>query len=81
MWQLLKEKTDLSNAALTEAILAVDASDGRSDGKLAAQPTECRSCGRKRLSSARHVCLWCGELMPIDPFGRRLPPEEAPPVA
>jgi hypothetical protein len=69
MWQLLRDKTGLSDAELVEQISQLDAADGKMDGMGQRAPVDCPSCGR--TISARHVkCMYCGayksDLGPFD---------------
>jgi hypothetical protein len=59
MWELLKGCSDVTEADLEKKILEIDGRDGAVDGKIAVQPLDCPSCGRK-TSSKRDTCVMCG---------------------
>jgi len=59
MWELLKEKTGLTEEDLMERIRQIDLSDGRADGKVQKQISRCPKCDH--VMSARHQkCMYCG---------------------
>lgn len=59
MWELIRERTDLTEEDLDQKILEVDGRDGRIDGKISRQIADCPHCGRK-TNTRRDVCLMCG---------------------
>ena len=59
MWDLLKEKTDMSDSELRQKMEALDLSDGKEDGKMGSPVINCKSCGRP-ISNRRKICLYCG---------------------
>lgn len=63
MWELVRDRTDLSEDDLAQKIEEIDSRDGAVDGKLGARIVPCPSCGRNS-NSRRSSCVWCGE--PID---------------
>jgi hypothetical protein len=59
MWELLREKTGLTEQDLIERVAILDAKDGTADGKLSRGPTKCVKCNRTVLP--RHQkCMYCG---------------------
>ena len=62
LWELLREKTDLTDEDIENSILEVDMRDGRSDGKMSRSVVKCHSCGRKS-NSTRSECLYCGSMI------------------
>lgn len=59
MWELIRERTTLSDADIERKMQEIDLRDGKSDGKMRAPATECSDCGR--TISRRHArCLYCG---------------------
>jgi len=68
LWELLREKTDLSEVDLLERVAEIDLRDGRYDGKRKKSPSvECPKCGR--MNSKQHgSCLYCGETILLNPF-------------
>lgn len=59
LWELIRDRTDLTDAALTEKAQEVDLRDGMEDGRMSHTRLKCPKCGR--VSSSRHWrCLYCG---------------------
>src|SRR4051794_5155422 len=46
MWSLLKDRTGLTDAALTARIRDIDLRDGVEDGKITPDVQNCQKCGR-----------------------------------
>jgi hypothetical protein len=65
MWQLIKEKTNLTEEDLVNRIAILDAQDGVADGKLNARPQPCPKC-RRTLCVKRDRCLYCGFQLPTE---------------
>lgn len=63
MWSMMREGLGVTDEQLADRIEAIDASDGRIDGKVSATVTACRTCGRK-MSSRHRRCLFCGAEAP-----------------
>lgn len=59
MWELLRDRTDLTEQDLETKILEIDARDGSIDGKIAMKQVNCPSCGRP-THSRRSSCVMCG---------------------
>jgi adenine-specific DNA methylase len=59
MWEILRDRAEITEADLETKILEIDARDGRIDGKINTQPVNCPSCGRT-TSSRRNTCVMCG---------------------
>lgn len=59
MWELLMEKTSLSESDLLDKVREIDLRDGAQDGK-APKKKRCNACGRI-FSMKRISCLYCGE--------------------
>lgn len=59
MWELVRERTGLSEDELERKILEIDARDGRIDGKIGTQSLTCHACG-KPTNSKREFCVMCG---------------------
>jgi rRNA maturation endonuclease Nob1 len=59
MWELIRERTALSEEDLERKMLEVDMRDGRADGKIDLQILTCDACGQK-TNSKRSVCVMCG---------------------
>lgn len=63
MWELLRERTELTDDDLRTKMQEVDLRDGTADGRLKAVTVDCRECGRA-VNSRRGTCLYCGCEMP-----------------
>ncbi len=60
LWELLREKLNISDADLQAKIQEVDMRDGVADGKMTTTALKCPTCGR--TSSSKHwKCLYCGQ--------------------
>jgi hypothetical protein len=59
MWELLRERTGLTEEDLTAKVQEVDLRDGVQDGKVTKEVLKCVKCGRT-LSRRHHCCLYCG---------------------
>jgi hypothetical protein len=62
-WELLRERTGLTDEDLSAKIAEVDARDGLLDGKMTPAIVNCTSCARPG-STRREVCLYCGSALP-----------------
>jgi len=70
MWELIRDKTKLTEEDLAVKISEIDMRDGQMDGRAApAKMKTCPSCNR--AMSARHKrCLFCGRVdIDPNPFG------------
>ncbi len=68
LWELVRERLQLSDADLERIAQEVDLRDGKQDGRLSEHPLQCPQCGR--VSNSRHKkCLYCGLLFEGDAFG------------
>lgn len=59
LWTLLKENTKLTEEDLLEKIKEIDLSDGKLDGKVRQNVSDCPQCGRV-MSQKHRRCLYCG---------------------
>lgn len=59
MWELLRERAELTDTELEEKILEVDLRDGKADGKIGPQIIACPNCNRN-TNSKRQLCMMCG---------------------
>jgi hypothetical protein len=70
LWRILKEKHSLDDNEVIRQITMIDMEDGKLDGRKLKQPPQpCPKCGRV-LSKQRAKCLFCGELIAVNPFER-----------
>jgi hypothetical protein len=59
MWELLSERTNLTEKDLVAKVTEVDLRDGKADGRLRTDVRKCAQCGR--TLQKRHLkCLYCG---------------------
>lgn len=59
MWELLRDKAQLSEAELMEKVKEIDLRDGVPDGKVTKTVAQCPKCNR--VMSPRHKrCMYCG---------------------
>lgn len=59
MFELLQEKTGVTQRELAAKITEVDVRDGKADGRMTPQPKHCPSC-RSMMSPRFNRCLFCG---------------------
>ncbi len=59
MWELLRDRSELTEEDIEAKILEIDGRDGRVDGKIATKLTTCTTCGRP-TNSRRGSCVMCG---------------------
>ena len=59
VWELLREKTGMTEQDLAVRVAMIDARDGVADGKITHTVRPCGKCGRP--VAARHrKCMYCG---------------------
>ncbi len=60
LWEVLREKLNMTDAELEAKINEVDMRDGVQDGRMTETALKCPTCGR--VSSSKHwKCLYCGQ--------------------
>src|SRR5262249_4875521 len=64
VWELLKEKTGLTEEDLVAKVALMDAKDGVADGKLTRSIRNCVKCGRT-VSAKQNKCMYCGTVQPV----------------
>jgi hypothetical protein len=70
LWRILKEKHGLDDVEIVRQITAIDLEDGKLDNRKARTPPQpCPKCGRV-LNKQRTKCMYCGELIAVNPFER-----------
>ncbi len=68
MWELLQERTDLTDEDLAERIREIDLRDGQADGRVTRTVQHCPKCDRT-MSPRHNKCLYCGyEALETRPF-------------
>ena len=65
MWELVREKTGLTEDDLIAKIAILDARDGVADGKLTRTIRKCTQCGRT-IAAKQNKCMYCGTVRAID---------------
>ena len=60
MWELLRDRTDLTDEDIQQRMHEVDLRDGRADGRLRGVAQDCEQCGRP-ANARRGYCMYCGE--------------------
>ena len=70
LWSIVKERTECTDEDLVRRIADIDLEDGKLDGrKSKTPPRPCPHCQRI-LAKHRHVCLFCGKPVEVQPFER-----------
>lgn len=59
MWEILREKTGLTEKDIEAKIAEIDIRDGRQDGKITGKPTQCPACDRPTHTRLK-ACPYCG---------------------
>ena len=60
LWELIRERLNVTDADLEKRIHEVDLRDGVEDGCITDGPLQCPTCGR--VSNSKHwKCLYCGQ--------------------
>lgn len=69
LWKILKDKHGYTDEELVSSIQAVDAMDGKVDGKIGRAARACPHCDRKLLTRDSPKCSWCGGELGHRPLG------------
>ncbi len=65
MWELVRERTGLTEEDLVTRVAMIDARDGQADGKMTYTPIKCTKCNRTVFPKHRK-CLYCGQPVQMD---------------
>ena len=68
LWELLREKLQLTDADLERMAAEIDMRDGVKDGAISATPVKCPSCGRV-VNSKHSKCMYCSQEFEKPLFG------------
>jgi hypothetical protein len=63
LWELVRERTNLTDEDIRAKIIDIDKRDGRVDGRLLGGPTKCPGCGRD-AHTRQAACMYCGTSLP-----------------
>ena len=71
LWEIVRERTDISQEDMLAKMEEIDLRDGVADGRITPQAQNCEKCGR-RTSRRRPRCIYCGaEIKGNEVFGMR----------
>ena len=59
LWELIRERTQLSDHDIIAKVKEIDARDGRVDGRISGVPGQCSHCSRP-THSRQSACMYCG---------------------
>ena len=62
LWEILRDKLDLTDEDLNAKLYEIDMRDGVLDGKNQRSISECPSCQRK-VSPRHPACIYCGQII------------------
>ena len=65
LWELVRERTHLTEQDIQEKVKEIDARDGRMDGRILGSPGSCSKCNRP-THTRQSACMYCGEKIPRD---------------
>jgi hypothetical protein len=60
LWEILRDRTKLTEEDLIEKIMEIDLRDGKEDGRMGTAGAPCPRCNRV-LSRRHDNCMYCGE--------------------
>ena len=60
LWEILRDRTKLTEEELIEKITEIDLRDGSQDGRMGTRGAPCPRCNRV-LSRRHESCMYCGE--------------------
>jgi hypothetical protein len=59
LWELARERMQLTEEDILAKVKEIDARDGRVDGRIGGLPGECAQC-RRPTHSRQTACMYCG---------------------
>lgn len=63
MFELLRERTGITDNEILERMQVIDLRDGTRDGRMGGKPVACPSCSRV-TNTVRRICVYCGTPLP-----------------
>jgi hypothetical protein len=66
MWELLRDKTGLSEEDLRQRMEEIDLRDGVRDGRIGPAKVNCPACNRINNDRRTH-CVYCGGALNVEP--------------
>lgn len=63
LWELLREKTGLTQQEVFAKMTEIDLRDGHKDGRMNGEVMRCVSCNRT-IHSQNRICIYCGTPVP-----------------
>jgi hypothetical protein len=60
MWELVRERTGVTDIDLMKKMHEIDLRDGVADGKRGFAPVKCANCG-KTISEKDEICIYCAQ--------------------
>lgn len=63
LWELVRERLEMTDEQILERIQEVDLRDGKADGKISKTVLSCPQCLRNNQSGQDH-CIYCGTPLP-----------------
>ena len=59
LWEIVRDRTTVSETMLEAKVKEIDQRDGKSDGKAGAKVSSCHNCGRV-IQKGQTKCQYCG---------------------
>ena len=59
LWEIVRERTNMTDDELVAKVSEIDRRDGAADGKMGRSGRSCEKCGRV-LNKGREKCMYCG---------------------
>jgi hypothetical protein len=66
MWELMQERSGLSEEDLRQRMEEIDLRDGVRDGRMGPAKVSCPSCNRTNNDRRTH-CIYCGSALNVEP--------------
>jgi hypothetical protein len=69
LWELLRERTGMTEDEVLQRMHEIDLRDGVEDGRISGTKVQCESCG-STCNSAAARCIYCGHPLPTSSLVR-----------